>query len=192
MHEKILFISYDDFLSNKYWFDVGNTGNMLFSMATFSYLYSDDIDCTFITFAEASKIAQTNKTYFQSFDKVITNTANIFCTRHIENMQKEVELFSAINRPIYILGAGAQSDKDYSFSFLTNIKDYVKKYMDTLLGLGGTITLRGNFTKKVLESLGYKNLFVSGCPSMYFNGENFHIDKSTMNSEGGGGLKVCL
>lgn len=44
-----------------------------------------------------------------------------------------------------------------------------------ILNSGGDLTLRGAFTQYYLEKLGFNNLFVSGCPSLFMRGANAEI-----------------
>lgn len=185
---KLLFITYvDAFNPHLNHTLLGNSGDLVYNTACVSYFLNDEIDCTFITCEQYKNLILTNKTYFEQFDKIIINEANIFAECHIPNMQWRIEFFKQLKKPVAIIGAGAQSGKDYSLAFLKNTAKYIKEYLDTLFKFGGIITLRGYFSKYVLEYLGYENLFVSGCPSLYMNGANFAINKIGYNATVMGG-----
>lgn len=188
---KLLFITYVDVFNPQLNHTLlGNSGDLVYNVACVSYFLSPDIDCTFITHKQYNNLMENDKDFFKRFDKVIINEANIFAECHIPNMQWRTEFFKQIKKPVIVLGAGAQSGLDYSLKFLKSSGDYIKAYLDTLFSFGGTISLRGYFTQYVLEYLGYENLFVSGCPSLYKNGANFAINKTT--TIGGGGNSLSL
>lgn len=86
--------------------------------------------------------------------------------------------------PMFILGAGVQSSLDYSDEFLLSISEPSKIFLDTVFESGGDITLRGDFSKYCLEKLGYKNLFVSGCPSLFMCGFSDNVlNKKIINRD---------
>lgn len=86
--------------------------------------------------------------------------------------------------PMFILGAGVQSSLDYSYEFLLSISEPSKIFLDTVFESGGDITLRGDFSKYCLEKLGYKNLFVSGCPSLFMCGFSDNVlNKKIINRD---------
>lgn len=61
---------------------------------------------------------------------------------------------------------------NYEVNFSERLNIAVKKFVSLILNSGGDLTLRGSFTQYYLEKLGFKNLFVSGCPSLFMRGEN--------------------
>lgn len=153
-----------------------NVGNNVFGNAINSYFYSDKINSTFITYHQLWENLSTDNTWVDNnFDIAILAQANLFNPRFLDEINKLSFWLKFVHKPIFIIGAGAQSTIDYSFDFLPSIRNESKKLIDIIYSSGGQITARGEFTKEVLEKLGAPNVFASGCPSLYFNGPNFQV-----------------
>lgn len=152
-----------------------NSGNGVFENAVCSYFFDEKICTKITTFEELkddfSKIEYINK----NFDLIISPCANLFSKYFIAHLNFYSDFFSNFKIPVFILGVGAQSTKDYSFEFIKDIEAPAKKYCKTILNTGGTLSLRGFFSAKVLTHLGFDDFEVIGCPSVFYNGKNFKI-----------------
>lgn len=185
---RLCFINYVDIFEGNFNHNlIVNSGDLVYSVASASYFLGDEVDCTFITHKQCKELLANNQGFFAQFDKIIINEANIFAEVHIPQMKWRIEFFRQLKKPVIVLGAGAQSGVDYSLKFLKKSADYIKAYLDTLFSFGGIISLRGYFSQYVLSYLGYENLFVSGCPSLYKNGADFRINKANIATTIGGG-----
>lgn len=185
---RLCFINYVDIFEGNFNHNlIVNSGDLVYSVASASYFLGDEVDCTFITHKQCKELLANNQGFFAQFDKIIINEANIFAEVHIPQMKWRIEFFRQLKKPVIVLGAGAQSGVDYSLKFLKKSADYIKAYLDTLFSFGGNISLRGYFSQYVLSYLGYENLFVSGCPSLYKNGADFRINKANIATTMGGG-----
>lgn len=187
--KRILFVTYIDLLK-PIDFSNGvvngnfrNSGDTVYFSAGMSYF----MDLKNVTIMHKEKVIEKIKQdpdfAKKNFDIVITMVANIFSKFHRPNMLDMADFVKSLKVPVYILGAGCQSDINYSFDFLNDIKDEASLFLDSILNSGGDITLRGDFTKEALEKLGYKNLFVSGCPSLYLLGQEAHISNNKVSKE---------
>ena len=181
--KRILVITYIDFFTPiKNYF--GNSGDTVYYTAGISYFYSNKINAKFITKKNLNLYLEKNPNWVKSnFDICIMFEANIFSEFFKDVMILEANLIKKMQIPTFVLGAGVQSDKHYSLDFVNNIKENVKLYLDAIFSSGGNITLRGDFTKFVLETITDYKFFVSGCPSMYFNGRDLKISNEKVDKE---------
>lgn len=173
--KRVLVVTYTDFmrpLENDY----TNSGDTVYSTAGVSYFFSSRLNSFFITRAELENKLRNDKEWvYKNFDLCIMFKANLFSLAYDNRLLFYADLINKFRVPTYVLGIGAQSSKDYSLDFIKHIKENTKKYVDSIYESGGAITLRGEFTKYALEQVCNYDFFVSGCPSMYFNGRDLKI-----------------
>lgn len=173
--KRVLVVTYTDFmhpLENDY----TNSGDTVYCTAGVSYFFSSKLNSFFITTLELeNKLRDDNEWVHKNFDLCIMFEANIFWEGHNDILLRQANLIKKIKVPVFVLGAGAQSTLDYSLDFMKNITENIKRYVDSIYESGGAITLRGEFTKYALEQVCNYDFFVSGCPSMYFNGRDLKI-----------------
>ena len=153
-----------------------NIGNNVFGNAINSYFFSNGINSTFITYHQLWETLSKDNTWVDNnFDVAILAQMNLFIPHFLGEINNLTYWLNFVHKPIFILGAGTESTIDYSLDFLPLIQNQSNKLIDLIYSRGGQITARGEFTKEVLELMGAPNVFVSGCPSMYFNGPNFQV-----------------
>ena len=176
MKKRILFIMQKNFLHPITKECRYNTGNLVFITSGMSMFYDKDIDSKFIPKNEVINNLVKDKNWAKNnFDIAITMEANIFSCDNNETLLNEAKLIKMLKIPTFILGAGCQSDINFSLDFLKIISENAKQYIDTIRNSGGEVTLRGEFSKYALETLGYNDLFVSGCPSLFLKADSFNI-----------------
>ena len=161
-----------------------NVGNYVYYFALRSYFFGLK-NVIYLSPEEIKIILSKNPDWIrQNFDVAIMAEANLFalCYKDSE-LSKNTDFVKSLKIPVFILGIGCQNDIDNNLENLSSINDAVKNYVDTVLASGGMLTLRGNLTGDYLKSLGYKDIPVLGCPSMYINGANFHIVDDKVSKE---------
>lgn len=153
-----------------------NTGNYVYYLAVYSYLFGTD-NLTCMSINDIQQHLETDPEYIRkNYDIAIMAEANLFAVCYKDNaLIDNANFIKTLKIPCYILGIGCQNDIDNNIKNLVSINDQVKNYVDTILASGGMLTLRGNLTADYLKSLGYSHLPVFGCPSMYINGLSFKI-----------------
>ncbi len=163
----------------------GNTGNWVYRIAGMSYFYSEKLCVVFETLENIESMLEKDPFWGKkNFDLCIIMEANGFSEVFHAYVKEKFQKISKLGLPIFVLGAGVQSTVDYSEDFLTReVIEDTKYVIDLILSSGGDITLRGDFTGQMLAKIGYPNLFVSGCPSLYLRGESFKIEKKTVAEE---------
>lgn len=121
-----------------------------------------------------------------NFDCVVFSPANV-----LANFAKKIVLprwtrnFENIKIPIYAIGLGAQSDKNFSMDYLKDIKDEACAFIKTVLKNNGFIGVRGEFSAECMKKLGFRekqDFSIIGCPSMFLTG-GVKIDKKVIKQE---------
>lgn len=153
-----------------------NTGNYVYYLAVYSYLFgAKNLKC--MGFDEIRKHLDNDPEWIRkNFDIAIIAEANLFAICYKDTaLVDNAKFIKSLKIPCYVIGIGCQNNTDNILRNLAPINDEVKNYVDTILESGGMLTLRGNLTRDYLSSLGYDNIPVLGCPSMYINGQHFEI-----------------
>jgi hypothetical protein len=101
--------------------------------------------------------------------------ACLFWVGYKDNIGALGRMIQQLGIPMFILGVGVESPGDYSEGFLSKIGDDMKFFCESVIGGGGALALRGEFTRHCLEKLGFGGFFVSGCPSLYVSGGSLDI-----------------
>ncbi len=165
----------------------GNSGNNVFQYCLQKILTNDNNEVTIDTeFLHRSIDFNKQKADYinNNFDCVVFSPANIIANyAKTQKLPMFIKRMSMLKIPIYAIGLGAQSDRQYSMDFLLDIKDLAFEYIKTILNSGGRIGLRGYFTAEVVKKLGFtdSDFSVIGCPSLFMNGSNLKVVKPTLN-----------
>jgi hypothetical protein len=77
--------------------------------------------------------------------------------------------------PVVVLGVGAQTSIDYDTERLSSIAPVVKAFVSAVLDRGPSIGVRGELTADYLSKLGFRDVEVIGCPSLFLNGPNLAV-----------------
>ncbi len=133
-----------------------NSGNLMFTQAMFSLLEGDVKHIGF-SFDPVS--------VNRDFDVVVVPAANWLNKN--ANWDFLAERLELLEIPIVAIGLGLQADT-------TNIDDVVVSESALRLAKvfsksAPNISVRGEFTRAWLESVGIQNVVVTGCPSLYMN-----------------------
>jgi hypothetical protein len=136
----------------------GNTGNIAYVQGIRSLLSNEIRSINW-----SSDIGQINK----DIDHIIVCCANQLGS-HVD-LSGWADRLQNFNKPVTLIGLGVQSN---SYDEFPELPSGTKKFLDIVntLRIDSTdnISVRGQFTKTYLESLGYKSV-VTGCPSMHIN-----------------------
>lgn len=125
-----------------------NFGNMLFTNA----IYKQVKHCNFIS--KANETA--------SYDAIVIPAANWINER--SDYGKLADYLYRKNVPVTLVGLGAQLQ---NVDDVNLISDGTKRFLQVASELTTSIGVRGEFTKKILNELGIRNVSVLGCPSLF-------------------------
>ena len=151
-----------------------NTGNLIFSDAAYKLLHTPGTTVTVDRFktdlAEAAAIDERYSHY-------VIPLANAFRLSFEASLIRMTRLIRALHIPVTILGVGAQANVTYEAGRLSRIDATVKDFVAAVLDHSPSIGVRGEFTADYLRTLGFRDVEVIGCPSLFLPGEHLRIEK---------------
>lgn len=158
----------------------GNSGNFLFNLALETFLNNPNCQVEFSNknLDEITDFEKINS----NFDLVLISSAN-FINVKCKNWLNELTLaLEKIKIPVYFIGIGLQADiNDTEYKFLNKFKKECCNFIEATYKTGGNFALRGQKTAEVFEKLGYKDYWVTGCPSIFMFGKDFKINPKKLN-----------
>lgn len=150
----------------------GNSGNLLFSQAAYATLLVPETDITVSNFFNLfDRPERVNERY----DAVVLPFANAFRPGFAALLERFTALIERLTIPVSVLGIGAQSDLDYGFEPLAPIEPTVRRFARAVLERSPSIGVRGEFTEAYLKRLGFRDVEVIGCPSLFANGPTLPV-----------------
>ncbi|MEV8224929.1 polysaccharide pyruvyl transferase family protein [Streptomyces sp. NPDC079167] len=115
----------------------------------------------------------------EEFDVFVVPLANAFRPTFERPLKRMTQLIKKLRIPVVVLGVGAQADLKYDASRLKAMEPTVREFVTEVLNRSASIGVRGEFTEQYLKNMGFRDVEVIGCPSMFMNGETFTLDKKT-------------
>ncbi|MFD6419519.1 polysaccharide pyruvyl transferase family protein [Streptomyces sp. NPDC060194] len=152
-----------------------NTGNLIFSEASHKILEAPrtEIVSGGARTADPAAASRINAEY----DAYVVPLANAFRPSFEGQLKRLTQLIRRLDIPVVVLGVGAQTGLSYDPSRLKAMEPTVKAFVSAVLDRSATIGVRGEFTESYLNDLGFRDVEVIGCPSMFMNGGTFRVDK---------------
>lgn len=151
-----------------------NVGNLLFSSASYKLLQTEGTEVQVGTLrggrAEAERINA-------EVDHVVIPLANAFRPSYVETLDRMSETIEALTVPVTVLGVGAQLKLDGKVDRLDAVKDSVVRFVRAVLEKSPSIGVRGEFTAQYLAGLGFTDVDLIGCPSIFLHGPGLRIEK---------------
>jgi hypothetical protein len=151
-----------------------NSGNLLFSTAATRLL---SVPGTTVVANGLSPNPQDVDEINEKYDAVVLPFANAFRLSFEGALKKFTEMVERLRIPVVVLSCGAQSTVDYDFERLRPIEDTVRKFARAVLERSASIGVRGEFTEAFLNRLGFNDVEVIGCPSMFLFGGSIQVKK---------------
>ncbi|MEU0129761.1 polysaccharide pyruvyl transferase family protein [Streptomyces sp. NPDC006289] len=153
-----------------------NAGNLIFSDASHKILttpraevFSNGIR------TDPSAAGRIN----EEFDVFVVPLANAFRPTFERPLKRMTQLIKKLRIPVVVLGVGAQADLKYDASRLKAMEPTVREFVTEVLNRSASIGVRGEFTEQYLKSMGFRDVEVIGCPSMFMNGDTFQLEKKS-------------
>jgi hypothetical protein len=151
-----------------------NVGNLLFSSASYKLLQTSGTEIEVGSLkggkVEAEHINATA-------DHVVIPLANAFRHSYADTLDRMSETIEALTVPVTVLGVGAQLRLDGRADRLDGVKDHVLRFVRAVLDRSPSIGVRGEFTETYLKGLGFKDVDVIGCPSVFLRGPGLRVEK---------------
>ncbi|MDH4143201.1 MAG: polysaccharide pyruvyl transferase family protein, partial [Chloroflexota bacterium] len=151
-----------------------NAGNLIFSTAAYKIIGTADTRITADRFViDPAAAGRINERY----DAYVIPLANAFRISFEPVLIRMTQLIRRLRIPVVILGVGAQSNVLNDPARLERIEPAVRDFVTAVLDRSPSIGVRGEFTHDYLRGLGFRDVEVIGCPSMFIHGERLHIEK---------------
>ena len=151
-----------------------NVGNLLFSSASYKLLQTSGTEVvTSKLKGGREEAARLNG----EVDHVVIPLANAFRLSYAETLDRMTDLIEGLTVPVTVLGVGAQLRLDGEVERLDGMRDHVSRFMRAVLDRSPSIGVRGEYTEKYLKGLGFSDVDVIGCPSLFMQGPGLRIEK---------------
>jgi len=151
-----------------------NSGNLVFLEAAWKILATREaeIDPDFLRI-DPRRADEINERY----DAYVVPLANAFRLSYEPQLLRMAALFERLRIPVVILGVGAQSNVKYELGRLARVERSVRRFVRAVLDRSGSIGVRGELTADYLRGLGFRDVEVIGCPSMFLYGPDLRVDR---------------
>ncbi|CAM5409100.1 polysaccharide pyruvyl transferase family protein [Streptomyces fumanus] len=161
----------------------GNVGNLMYTNAAYKHLsvpgrteiQVDTKHFRDLTVEDADRIND-------SCDVFVIPMANAFKKKFVPHLNILADVVGRLKVPVVVLGVGAQATLDNDTSYLSPVNDAVKRFIGAVLDRSASIGVRGEFTQRYLNELGFQGVDVIGCPSTFLRGPGFRIDHTAGRS----------
>lgn len=151
-----------------------NSGNILFAHSVYKALsvpgVEVDVNRYRTSFLSADEINE-------RYDCFVIPLANSFRKSFVGQLDALSDLIERLKIPCVVVGVGAQTDLDFQLLKGSEIDSNVKRFARAVLDRSSSIGVRGEFTKQYLNKLGFSDVDVIGCPSMFLNGPRLCVEK---------------
>lgn len=162
-----------------------NSGNNVFEYAIQKMLLCPEVEVeyNFDFFHNRDTFEKNIPEINEKFECVIILPANIFAPYAMKFFVPDfIRMIHKLKIPVYVIGAGAQSDIDYSFDFLKKWEKLALDFVNAVAETNGKFGLRGYFTAECFKKLNIcEDLYeVIGCPSLFQNGRDLKVNVASV------------
>ena len=151
-----------------------NAGNLIFSMAAHRIL---ETATTAVTVDRFSVDRRSADAINERYDAYVLPLANAFRPSFEATLIRLTQRIRRLRIPVVVLGVGAQAGLSGSTGRLRPMERSVRDFVSAVLDRGPSIGVRGEVTRDFLVGLGYRDVEVIGCPSLFFEGDRLHVVK---------------
>ncbi|GAA4051709.1 polysaccharide pyruvyl transferase family protein [Streptomyces shaanxiensis] len=151
-----------------------NAGNLIFSDATHKILETPHTEVVSNGIrTDVSAAGRINEEY----DAFVVPLANAFRPSFEGQLKRLTRLIGKLRIPVVVVGVGAQAGLGYNAARLKGIEPAVREFVSAVLDRSASIGVRGEFTEKYLKDLGFRDVEVIGCPSLFMYGKELTVTK---------------
>jgi hypothetical protein len=151
-----------------------NSGNLVFIDAAHKLLSVPGAEIVADRFDMTSRDARRIN---ERFDVYAIPLANAFRPSFAPVLDRMTDVIRSLRIPVVVLGVGAQATLDYDWTKLHAIEPSVRAFVGAVLDHGPSIGVRGEMTADYLRSLGFRDVEVVGCPSMFMWGADLTVTR---------------
>jgi len=168
-----------------------NSGNLLFSDAVHKLLLTERTEVVsngIKTDCSARRAQQINDEY----DVFVVPLANAFRLDFRTSLDRLSTLIEQLTIPVVVVGVGVQVGADYDTGMLRPLEASVKRFAAAVLDRSASIGVRGELTASYLEALGFADIEIVGCPSMFFYGDTLPVPRHPVKITGESRIAISL
>ena len=155
---------------------LGNAGNLLFLGAAQKLLSAPGVtiepDRAQVGVRDAEMINE-------RFDHYVLPLANAFRPFYESSLLQHAALLSRLRIPVTVLGVAAQGSVTGDFARLRPMERAIRAFLRAVLDRGPSIGVRGELTAEYVRGLGFHDVEVIGCPSMFAGGPELPAPRVT-------------
>ncbi len=151
-----------------------NSGNLIFSDATHKILEIPGTEV--VSNGIRTEVAAAGRIN-EEFDAFVVPLANAFRPSFETQLKRLTRLIGKLRIPVVVVGVGAQSGLDYNPARLKAMEPSVREFVSAVLDRSASIGVRGEFTEKYLKDMGFRDVEVIGCPSLFLYGKELAVEK---------------
>lgn len=151
-----------------------NSGNLVFLEAAHKLLGTRDATITPDRFAPHKLGADRIN---ERFDVYVVALANAFRSRFEPALARMTRVIERLRIPVVVLGVGAQAPASHDTEHLERMRPAIEAFMRAVLDRSPSVGVRGEFTAEYLRGLGFRDVEVIGCPSMFFHGDRLTVER---------------
>lgn len=153
----------------------GNSGNLLFAYSTTRLLDTGDNELSFIADYRVSSGKVNADWVNEHCDHLVLPMANSFRATYMKHLEAWAKLIAGLKVPCTVVGIGVQMGNKEKYDDPHEYDGAVKAFVSAVLDHSPKIAVRGEVTAAYLNHLGFKDVEVTGCPSMAIAGPDFPI-----------------
>ncbi|MDO0927746.1 polysaccharide pyruvyl transferase family protein [Streptomyces sp. TG1A-8] len=151
-----------------------NSGNLIFSDAAHKILEAPGTEVVSNGIGtDPSAAARINAEY----DAFVVPLANAFRPSFEGRLKRLTRLIGKLRIPVVVLGVGAQTGVSYDPARLKPMEQSVREFCSAVLDRSASIGVRGEFTERYLRDMGFRDVEVIGCPSLFLYGGELDVRK---------------
>ncbi|GAA4801516.1 polysaccharide pyruvyl transferase family protein [Streptomyces ziwulingensis] len=151
-----------------------NSGNLIFSDAAHKILQTPHTEVVSNGIrTDVNAAARINEQY----DAFVVPLANAFRPSFEPQLRRLSRLIGKLRIPVVVVGVGAQTGLGYDPARLKPMEPAVREFVSAVLDHSASIGVRGEFTEQYLKDMGFRDVEVIGCPSMFMWGKELVVEK---------------
>jgi len=146
---------------------LGNAGNLLFLGAAQKLLSAPGV----LIEPDRARVGPRDAGWInERFDHYVVPLANAFRPFYEASLLQHAGLLSKLRIPVTVLGVAAQGGVAGDFARLRPMERAIRAFLSAVLDRGPSIGVRGELTAEYVRGLGFRDVEVIGCPSMFAGG----------------------
>ncbi|GAB3686199.1 polysaccharide pyruvyl transferase family protein [Angustibacter aerolatus] len=111
----------------------------------------------------------------ETYDAFVLPLANAFRPTFHRQLDRLSDLVERLTIPVVVVGVGAQAPISGRLQRLAPLETSVRRFVSAVLDRSATIGVRGEVTEGYLRRLGFSDVEVIGCPSMFQAGDRLAV-----------------